>query len=458
MKIVKHRLFLIGMCIQLAALSFLPFIEKANAAGSDADGFIIQADRVVGENMKATIVAGETSGSKAKPMLRITYDSAQIYGMRLTKQFATPGGTVSITMKASGPVHIKGMQVDASAISFQGACVHAVKVIPNAALEGVTMVAHSMKAANSSLDQLQLQTVSGNGGVQKPGTLKILQELGSMPFEQMKKEIGKITSGQLPLTCEGDEESGEEAGSITNPADELVEDVTDPVDDAIGNVTDPLDGTVGEVTDPIDDTIGNVTDPLEDTIGKVTDPLDDTIGKVTDPLDDTIGKVTDPLKEATDPLKDTVEKVTKPVNDTVDKVVTPVDKTVGKVTEPVKEVVNETTDTVKKATEPVTEPVKGTVDATAKSACEKLKAADGEITKELGLELIDKALAENKMLDELCPTDKTLTDQLESLTEGLLDSLGLLNLLGLKPSEEEQLKKMRDAILKEPDGSIIDFD
>ncbi|CAM3891633.1 hypothetical protein [Mesobacillus thioparans] len=440
MKIVKHRLLLIAMSIQLATITFLPFSEKVNAAGSDVDGFIIQADRVVGENMQATVVAGETSGSKAKPMLRITYDSAQIYGMRLTKQFTTPGGTVSITMKASGPVHIKGMQVDASAISFKGACVHAAKVIPNAALEGVTMVAHSMKAADSSLDQLQLQTVSGNGGVQKPGTLKILQELGSMPFKQMKKEIGKITSGQLPLTCEGDEESGDRGegavGAITEPADELLDDVTDPVDDAIGEVTDPLD----------------------DTIGKVTDPLEDTIGKVTDPLDDTIGKVTDPIKKATDPLKDTVGKVTEPVKDTVDKVVTPVDKTVGKVTEPVKEVVKETTDTAKKVTELVTEPVKGTVDTTAKSACEKLKAANGDITKELGLELIDKALAENKMLDELCPTDTKLTDQLESWTEDLLNSLGLLKLLGLKPSEEEQLKKMREAILKEPDGSVINFD
>ena len=112
MKIVKHRLFLVVMCIQLAALSLFPFIEKVDAAVNDAEGFIIQADRVVGENMKAMVVAGETSGSNAKPMLRITYDSAQIYGMRLTKQFATPGGTVSITMKASGPVSIKGMQVD----------------------------------------------------------------------------------------------------------------------------------------------------------------------------------------------------------------------------------------------------------------------------------------------------------------------------------------------------------
>jgi len=423
---MKNRIFLVVMCFQLAALSFFPFIEKANGAGNDAEGFIIQADRVVGENMKAMVVAGETSGSKAKPMLRITYDSAKIYGMRLTKQFQTSGGTVSLTMKANGPVHIKGMQVDASAISFQGACVHAAKIIPNAALEGVTMVAHAMNAANSSLDQLKLQTVNGDGGVQKPGNLEILQELGAMPFGQMKKEIEKITSGQLPLTCEG-------------TAEEEVEEI------------------VGAVTQPVDDLLDEVTDPLDETIGKVTDPLDDTIGKVTDPLKDTIGKVTDPLKGVTDPLKDTVDKVTSPVKDTVDKVVTPVEETVGKVTEPVKEVVKETTDSAKTVTEPVAEPVEEIVDEAAKTACGKLEAVDGEITKELALELIDKALAENKMLDELCPTDATLTAQLEKWTEGLLDSLGLLSLLGLKPSEEEQLKKMREAILKEPDGSIIDF-
>ncbi|MBT2637742.1 hypothetical protein [Bacillus sp. ISL-39] len=412
---MKNRIFLVVMCLQLAALSFFPFIEKTNAAGIDAEGFIIQADRVVGENMKAMIIVGETSGSSARPMLRITYDSAKIYGMRLTKQFKTSGGTVSLTMKASGPVHIKGMQVDASAISFQGACVHAAKIIPNAALEGVTMVAHSMNAANSSLDQLKLQTVNGDGGVQKPGKLEILQELGAMPFGQMKKEIEKITSGQLPLTCEGATEDG-------------------------------VEEMIGGVTEPVDDLLDEVTDPLDETIGKVTDPIDGLIGKVTDPLKDTIGKVTDPLKGVSDPLKDTVEKV-----------VSPVEETVGKVTEPVNEIAKETTDTAKKVTEPVAEPVKETMDETAKTACEKLEAANGEITKELALELIDKALAENKMLDELCPTDATLTDQLEKWTEGLLDSLGLLSLLGLKPSEEEQLKKMREAILKEPDGSIIDF-
>lgn len=418
--LVKHKLFLFGLSIQLAALSFFPFIQNADAATDDSGGFIIQADRVVGENMKATVIAGETSGTKAKPMLRITYDSAKIYGMRLTKQFQTPGGTVSITMKASGPVDIKGMRVDTSAISFKGACVYAAKVVPNAALEGVTMVAHSMNATNSSLDQLQLQTVNGDGGVRKPGSLKILQDLGSMPFEQMHKEIEKITSGQLPLTCEGAPEEG-------------------------------VEGELADVTDPVEDTLDGVYDPVDDLARKVTDPLEDTIGKVTDPLEGTIGKVTDPIK-------DTVDKVAGPVKDTVEKVTNPVKDTVVKVTEPVKETVKKTTETAKTVTEPVVEPVIKTVDQSAKTSCEKLAAANGKITKELALELIDMALEQNKLLEELCPTDATLTEQLEKWTKGLIDSLGLLSMLGVKPSEEEQLKMAREAILKEPDGSVITFD
>lgn len=429
--LVKHKLFLFGLSIQLAALSFFPFIQKADAATDDSGGFIIQADRVVGENMKATVIAGETSGTKAKPMLRITYDSAKIYGMRLTKQFQTPGGTVSITMKASGPVDIKGMRVDTSAISFNGACVYAAKVVPNAALEGVTMVAHSMNATNSSLDQLQLQTVNGDGGVRKPGTLIILQDLGSMPFEQMHKEIEKITSGQLPLTCEGDPEEGDE-GEFA--------DVTAPVEDALDGVTDPADDLAGEVTDPLEDTIGKVTDPLEDTIGKVTDPLEGTIGKVTGPI------------------KDTVDKVAGPVIDTVEKVTNPVKDTVGMVTEPVKETVKKTTETAKTVTEPVVEPVIKTVDQSAITSCEKLASANGKITKELALELIDMALEQNKLLEELCPTDATLTEELKKWSEGLLDSLALQSLVGINLSEEEQLKKMREAIAKEPDGTVITFE
>lgn len=442
--LLKNRLILFALSIQLVAMSFFPYLQKAEAAANDG-GFIIQADRVVGENMTAMIVTGETSGSNSKPMLRIRYDSVQIYGMKLTKQFQTGGGMVSISMKADGPVSIKGMQVDTTAISFKGACVHAAKLIPSAALENVTMVAHTMTAEDSSLDQLQLKTVNGDGGVQKPGTLKILTELSSMPLQQMKTEITKITKGQLPLTCDG------------NPLKE------GDLLDGIGAVTYPLLGPIAEAADPLEDTVGKITDPLEDTVGKVTDPLEDTIGKVTDPLKDTVGKITYPLKDTvgkvTDPLKDTVGAVTDPLRDTAGKVKDDVvEPVVGKVTEPVKETVKTTTDTAKAVTQPVVEPVKETVDQTAKTACEKLSEANGQITKELGLELIDQALKENKTLVELCPADSTLSQELESFTEGLLDSLGLLSLLGLKPSEEEQLNKMKDAILKEPDGSILPFD
>lgn len=439
--LVKNKLILFILSLQLAALSFFPFIQKADASTYDAGGFIIQADRVVGENMKAMIIMGEKSGSEAEPMLRITYDSVQIYGMKLTKQLQTAGGTVSITMKASGPVHINGMQVDTSAISFKGACVHAAKLMPSAALEDVTMVAHSMNADSSSLDQLQLQTINGDGGVQKPSNLKILQDLSSMPLEQMKQEIGKITSGQLPLTCEGDLlKDGKAADGIGDMTDPILDGVTDP----ISEVTDPLEDTVGKITDPLKDTVGKVTDPLNDTVGKITVPLKDTVGKVTDPLKDTVGKVTTPLK-------DTVGKVT-------DEVVSPVIGEADKVTAPVKETVKTTAEAAKAVTQPAVEPVKKTVDQTAKTACEKLSDANGQLTKELGLELIDQALKENKALKELCPQDATLTKQLENWSEGMLESLGLLSFLGVKPSEEDQLKKMREAILKEPDGTVFSFD
>lgn len=429
--LMKRKWILVGLSLQLAALSYLPFIPKMEAAGFDAGGFIIEADRVVGENMKATIVSGETSETKAMPLLRITYDSAKIYGMRLTKQFRTKGGMVSITMKANGPVQINGMQVDTSAVSFKGACVHAEKALPSVALEGVTMVAHSMNAADSTLDQLQMQTVNGDGGVKKPGPLKVLQDLSALPFEQMKKEIEKITSGQLPLTCEPPVEEEDTA----NPLDKPVEDVAGKGADPVGGVIDPATEMAEKVTEPVGGAIGKVTDPVKDTADGVTAPVKEAIEKTKDPVIDEVNKRTEPVRE-------TVRKTT---------------GTAKTVTEPVQKTIRKTAETAKTVTDPVVEPVRKTVDQTAKTTCEKAAAANGKITKELGLELIDLAMKEKKGLDEVCPTDTTLTKQLEKWTESLLDAIGLLSLLGAKPSEEDQLEKMREALLKEPDGAIIDL-
>ncbi|WP_174733675.1 hypothetical protein [Mesobacillus harenae] len=429
-KRVKHKALILFLSFQLIGLSVLPFV---NAATSSSDeGFIIQADRVIGENMKVTIVSSETSRSSGKPMLRFTYDSAQIYGMKLTKRFNTPNGPVSLTMKASGPVHMKGMTVDASNVSFNGACLYALKVIPDAGLDNVTMVAHYMNAENSSLSNLKMETVNGDGGVSMPGKLKILEDLSAMPFEQMKREIARISSGNLPLTCEEaqDDNTDSPAVSIEDGAEqvgELIEEITNPVSD----ITDPVTEIVEDVTDPLKDVVDTVKNPVKDVV--------DVVDKVTDPVKDIVDKVTTPIR-------DTVKG---PVKETVDKVAEPVDEIVQKTTKPV-------LTTVKKATEPVTKPVVETVDKVALTTCQKLSEANGVITKELGLEMIDKALKEGKTLEQLCPTDKTLTERLLKWETGLLDSLGLLSLLGLKNTDPEvNLKKLRDVILKAEDGSVI---
>lgn len=404
-KRVKHKSLILFLSFQLIGLSVLPFVNAANS--SSDEGFIIQADRVIGENMKVTIVSSETSRSSGKPMLRFTYDSAQIYGMKLTKRFNTPNGPVSLTMKASGPVHIKGMTVDASNVSFNGACLYALKVIPDAGLDNVTMVAHYMNAENSSLSNLKMETVNGDGGVSMPGKLKILEDLSAMPFEQMKREIARISSGNLPLTCEEVQDDNTDSPAVS------IEDGAEQVGELIEEITNP----VSDITDPVTEIVEDVTDPVKDIVDKVTTPIRDTVKG--------------------------------PVKETVDKVAEPVDEIVQKTTKPV-------LTTVKKATEPVTKPVVETVDKVALTTCQKLSEANGVITKELGLEMIDKALKEGKTLEQLCPTDKTLTERLLKWETGLLDSLGLLSLLGLKNTDPEvNLKKLRDVVLKAEDGSVI---
>ncbi|PLR96090.1 hypothetical protein [Bacillus sp. T33-2] len=434
-RILQNRVTFIYLCIQLAGLSFLPFINVSGAASYDAGGFIIEADKVVGENMKASIVSTETSGSTARPMVRFTYDSARIYGLRLTKHLQTPGGRVSITMKANGPVRIKGMTVDTSAVSFKGACVHAIQVVPDAAMEDVTMVAHYMNAADSSLDKLQMQTVNGDAGVQKPGTLKILQDLSAMPLEQMQQEIKRISEGQLPLTC--DAEPGESGDGAAVPVADEMKDGLEEIKNPVAVVTNPVDG----VPVPVPDVVGNLPLPAVPpglTIPNV--PVPNVPGlpipNVPDP-NDIIGKT---------PLEPVIEAGKGIVDEVKDNVVVPVLEEVQDKTQPIR-------DAVKPVVEPVVEPVK----QTAKTTCEKLTDANGQITKELGLELVDKALNENKALEDVCASNTTLKDQLKKWKEGFLGKLGLLPLLGPQLSERDKLVKLREAILREQDGAIITF-
>jgi uncharacterized protein YoxC len=420
------------LCFQLLVFSF-PAGKSVKADSADTEGFIIEADRVIGENMTANLVYTETSGRDKAPMLRFHYSHATIYGMKLTKRFNTPKGPISLTMEARGPVTMNGMTVDASGISFKGACLHASKTIPQAGLENVVMQAHFMTADSSNLEQLLLQTVSGKQG---PGPLpktQILEDLAFLPVNQIGKEIDKITKGQMPLTCSDEKANKKAQGKIID----------------IGKGLIP-----GELPNPIDrvtDGIGGVTDPLEDTVGSITEPVDRLTEPVTKPLDETLKPVRDQLKPVTDQLKPVTDNL-KPVTENVKKVtkhLKPVTKAVKPVTEKLKPVKKEVEKQVKKATEPVI--------TTTEQACQRLSEANGKITKDLALGLVNQALKEDKGLTELCGQNKAVTEELKNVQEELADTLNLDSLLNiLEPeNEQENLEDLKEKLLKEEDGLLF---
>jgi hypothetical protein len=391
----KSKYFVINICIQLLFLSFFPFSSAVKAESTANEGFVIEADRVVGSGMTASIVKRETSESDQKPMLRFHYKSAVIYGMRLTKQLESSNGPVTISLKAKGPVTVKDMTVDTSAISFKGACVNASETIPEMGMENVVMNAHYMESENSIINQLVLDTVAGKRGAPHPDQSKLLQDLSRLPINQIDKEIEKISNGQLPLTCE-------EGGKGDEPS-----------------------GSIGVVTDPLPDVVGVVTKPLE----PVLEPLE----PVLKPLEPVL-KPLEPVLKPLEPVLKPLEPVLKPLE--------PVMKPLEPVLKPV---------------EPIVTGTKEKVEQVVQTTCEQLKNANGVITKELALDLIDEAISKKLPLNSICQNDTTLTKELQSWEKSLLSSLGLLDLLGKVLNEDpvQQLKKMREKIAKEKDGAVV---
>ena len=417
----KTKFILIVCCLTLMCLPLLSPANSIKAAeNSNTEGFIIEADKVVGTGMKASIVKQETSTSNSKPMLRIQYESATIYGMKLTKPVSTGKGTVSITLSANGPVTVYGMTVDTTAISFKGACLKAGETIPELGMENVVMVAHYMKSENSIIEQLVLNTVNGNAQPNKPGQLQILQDLAVLPLSQLDKEIEKMTSGQLPLAC-SDGSIQEEASAGTG---------IEQLPDGIGVVTDPLEP---------------VLDPLEPILDPVTKPLEPILDPVTKPLEPILDPVTKPLEPILEPI-------TKPLEPIVDQVTKPLEPIVDTVTKPVKPIV----DTVTKPLEPIVSGTVGAADQVVQTVCTKVRDANGVITKQLALELMDEAISKKIPLNQVCQENKSVLQMVGNLEDSLLKSLGMVDLFGkILGDPIDVLYKMRDKVLKKPDGAII---
>ncbi|MGF6951945.1 hypothetical protein QF028_004450 [Neobacillus sp. B4I6] len=391
----KRKMILLSLCLPLMLLTIFANGGAVKAEEQTTDGFVIEADRVVGSGMTANIIKQETSTNSGKLMLRFHYKSAIIYGMKLTKQVNSPKGPVSISLKANGPVSVRNMTVDTSAFVFKGACVKASETVPELGMEQVVMVAHFMESKNSIIKQLVLNTVSGQSTAPKPERLKIIQDLSSLPLHQLDKELDKISSGHMPLTCE------EGSKIVESP-------------DAIGKITEPVEDVMEVVTKP-SKTIPKPLEPIVDPLKPIVKPLE----PVTEPLEPVLKQLEPPTKKF-----ETVLNPLKPLTKSLDPVV-------SGTTEKVEQIV--------------------------KSVCEQMEDAKGVINKELALSLIDEAIEKKILLSSVCRGDTSLTKELQSLEEGLLKSLGLIDLIGKVVPEDpiEQLNKMREKVAKEKEGAII---
>jgi hypothetical protein len=405
----KSKMILLSLCLPLMLLTIFANGGAVKAEEQTTDGFVIEADRVVGSGMTANIIKQETSTNSGKLMLRFHYKSAIIYGMKLTKQVNSPKGPVSISLKANGPVSVRNMTVDTSAFVFKGACVRASETVPELGMEQVVMVAHFMESENSIIKQLVLNTVSGQSTAPKPERLKIIQDLSSLPLHQLDKELDKISSGHMPLTCE--------AGSIIVESHDGVGKITEPVEDVFEVVTHPMK--------MVPKSLESIVEPLK----PILKPLE----PVTEPLE--------PVLKPLEPVAKSFEPVLKPL-EPVAKSFEPVLKPLEPVTKPLDPVVSGTTNKVEQI---------------VKSVCEQMEDAKGVINKELALSLIDEAIEKKIPLSSVCRGQISLTKELQVWEVGLLKSLGLIDLLGKVVPEDpiKQLNNMHEIIAKEKDGAII---
>ncbi|WP_409304310.1 hypothetical protein [Peribacillus sp. SCS-155] len=490
LKIPRGNIFIVMLSIQIFLISF-PFGHAGFAQNTDMEGFIIEADRVIGEDMTASLVYTETSKKDKSPMLRFRYKQATIYGMRLTKQFSSPNGVVSLTMHAQGPVTMSGMTVDASAISFKGACIHAAKTVPQAGLNHVTMMVHYMHADSSNLEQLKMQTVSGEVGPNSLPPAKIIQDLALLPASQIRDEINKIMEGKLPLTCSDETAKikdnllnvGGIPGIGKNPLVKIFDKFagnTSPLDGTVESATGPLDSIANPLTEPLTSELQPVLDtlkPVTHVLKPVTDRLKPATGELK-PITDQLKPVTDQLKPVTDQLKPVTDKLhpitgkLQPVRDTLKTVkdqAKPLTEKVKKTADNAKSVEKKVEAAVKPAEKTIVSAVEETTSAIVKTgekkktvkdddACTRFQEADETVTKEVASELMEKALKENKPLTDVCGSNKAVQEKLDSFGKELIQELGLnkllVNVLN-PPSQEEKLTAIIDNLEKKQDGALL---
>ncbi|WPZ17686.1 hypothetical protein UM396_13950 [Geobacillus subterraneus] len=161
----KKLIVFSAVAVVAAVAGWLWSAGRAAAAGQESEGFVIQADKVVGTLDLGGIVL------KAPVILTgdmpIAFIQANIYGMTLTQQQTIAGRAVSFTFHTDQVANTKWMKMRVKKMKVGGLCTDGVPLVEQC-LKDVTVVATELTADELTIPQLSAAaafgTVSMEGG------------------------------------------------------------------------------------------------------------------------------------------------------------------------------------------------------------------------------------------------------------------------------------------------------
>ncbi len=149
-------------------------------------GYIIESSQMEGTMKSLDLVTGESVDQKDRPMLEMKFENATVQDLKIRKLVQTPKGLVTTSVKSSGPIFFKTLNVKFSnAENFQEVYL---TDQGNLGLKGVNLLAHSITTDSTNLPQFEVVFNDGGDIEMMPKSEQELIELKA-GLEQLIKSL-----------------------------------------------------------------------------------------------------------------------------------------------------------------------------------------------------------------------------------------------------------------------------
>ncbi|MGG3469905.1 hypothetical protein ABES02_20765 [Neobacillus pocheonensis] len=128
------------------------------ASSSTIIGFIIEASQMEGTMMAPSMIVGDTTEQKDRPMLGLKFENLSVDGLMIKKLVKTPNGIVTIGMTPKETVHFDNLNLSVTNAVFTESYPPA---NGNIGLKDVKLLAHNVSTDNSNLPQFKLSINQG---------------------------------------------------------------------------------------------------------------------------------------------------------------------------------------------------------------------------------------------------------------------------------------------------------